>query len=724
MFPSKSSGDSSPNQGKMYQIDFTAVASGKRIASSKRRVRWRFGFANLDALEAGQTGTECRGEEHDVTIVWSITSGKRLVLADGKEVHFSHSRHNIFDFSWTMRGNHVLKIVAHAQPPLSAQPGFRQYDFFVDGQSFFTFPKVFRLGLAPSDPRGGRSNSRGGSSSLNQSQQNMETTGRRVVPSEYNNYEASGGGGQSLVPYVTGGGGGGGGRSVNSNNIVSIEAPHNTEEEDAYLRQAIENSLKEDPSPNRASVTSSVGGSAPPASETDTLLLDFMTPPTSAAPSGPADPALALPPSTSLYASDMFGQQPAFAALPPSTTTTATSIASNTTSTNAPFPPEQQQQQQQQQQLDPWGMASVAAALPPSQPPITQEYDVTHGGGPPHVPTPVSNPFGGAAALTVPETNLSFGSPPPTSITGPSQEEFTPATLASSIGFASPMMAQTLGAQGQQQQQQQQLGVTGIFEQHEPDQQHQSTEAGAGAGASNAEVAAAPHSDPALLSMNVLSGQSQSLVTESMINGGAGQAAGSSMADQAYAKLVNMDAFDLVQDKDTESRQNPFDVESTTSTTIGGGNNNKNASLADMMMSKKPTEKKEVMKNHAGALVLSNSQQGNFGGYGVQHQQPQQMQGYGSLQQQNNYSQPPLQQYGQQQAYGGIQQQTAPAPPPMQQQYEQPPLMQQQQQQPYGQPVPMQQQQQQQHPYGQPVPMQQQQTYGQPAPTSQQPFGF
>jgi len=690
----------------MYQIDFTAVASGKRIASSKRRVRWRFGFANLDALEAGQTGTDCRGEEHDVTIVWSITSGKRLVLADGKEVHFSHSRNNIFDFSWTMRGNHVLKVVAHAQPPMSAQPGFRQYDFFVDGQSFFIFPKVFRLGLAPSDPRGGRSGGGGRGLSLNQSQQNMDTTGRRVVPSEYNNYEASGGGGQSLVPYVNGGGGGGGGRSINSNNIVSIEAPHNTEEEDAYLRQAIENSLNEAPSPNRASVTSSVGAFAPPVSEAGTLLLDFMAPPTSAAPSGQTGPALALPPSTSLYASDMFGipssvaqqQQPAFASLPPSTTATA----SNSTSANAPFPPEQPQQQ-----LDPWGMASVAAALPPSQPPTTQEYDVAYGGGgPSHVPAPVSNPFSGAAALTVSETNLSFGSPPPTSIAGPPQEEFTPATLASSIGFASPMMAQTRGTQGQQQ-----LGVTGIFEQYEPDQQQQYKEAGAGAGAdaSNAEVVAAPPSDPALLSMNVLSGQSQPLVTESMINGGAGQAAGSSMADQAYAKLVNMDAFDLVQDKATESRQNPFDVGSSTSTTIGGGN--KNASLADMMMSKKTTEKKEVMKNHAGALVLSNSQQGNFGGYGMQHQQPldvmgqppvtaQQMQGYGSLQQQNNYSQPPLQQYGKQQAYGGIQQQTA--PPPMQQQYEQPPVM--QQQQPYGQ--------------------QQQQSYGLPAPMSQQPFGF
>jgi len=34
-------GPSGPSTlGKVYQIDFTAVASGKRIASSKRRVRW------------------------------------------------------------------------------------------------------------------------------------------------------------------------------------------------------------------------------------------------------------------------------------------------------------------------------------------------------------------------------------------------------------------------------------------------------------------------------------------------------------------------------------------------------------------------------------------------------------------------------------------------------------------------------------------------------------
>jgi hypothetical protein len=88
-----------------------------------------------------------------VTFVWSLTSGKRIVLADGQEVHYSNNRNQTFEYSWTMKGNHVLKISAHASPPLSPTPGWRQYDFFVDGQTFFSFPKLFRLGLSPNDPR-------------------------------------------------------------------------------------------------------------------------------------------------------------------------------------------------------------------------------------------------------------------------------------------------------------------------------------------------------------------------------------------------------------------------------------------------------------------------------------------------------------------------------------------------------------------------------------------
>ena len=160
----------------------------------------RFGFANGDALRAGQTGTACRGEEHDITLVWSLTSGKRLVLCDGHEVHFSNSRSNVFDHSWTMKGNHVLKIVAHSTAPLSPTPSFRQYDFFVNGQSFFGFPKVFRLGLAPNDPRGLPA------SPMNASTMMAESTRR------------------------PGGPGGTGGPRRSTNHIANLEAPGNQDE--------------------------------------------------------------------------------------------------------------------------------------------------------------------------------------------------------------------------------------------------------------------------------------------------------------------------------------------------------------------------------------------------------------------------------------------------------------------------------------------------------------
>lgn len=130
--------------------------------------------------------------------MWSLTSGKRLVLADGQEVHYSNSRNNIFDFSWTMKGNHVLKVVAHASPPLSPTPGFRQYDFFVNGQSFFLFPKVFRLGLSANDPRGAASPS---------NPARMAESSRRGVPA------ASGG------P-----------RRLASGDIATLEAPGNQDE--------------------------------------------------------------------------------------------------------------------------------------------------------------------------------------------------------------------------------------------------------------------------------------------------------------------------------------------------------------------------------------------------------------------------------------------------------------------------------------------------------------
>ena len=421
----------------------------------------------------------------------------------------------------------------------------------------------------------------------------------------------------------------------------------------------------------------------------------------------PAASALALPPSTSQFPSDMYGappqQQPAFAALPPSTTASV-----NPAFAQAPSQPPQHQMAPAA--ADPWGMASMTNALPPAQAPVAPPAVANPFGvaasapfaapAPPAVaPTLAANqdPFGagppptqsGAISTSYGAAPASFGSPPPSTINGPPQAEFTPATQASSIGFASPM-AQPF---------QQQLQET----EAPPEEQQFEVQEPAPVEA----VTPAPSSDPALLSMNVLSGQPQPLVTEVMANGANGTATGS-MADQAYAKFANMDAFNLVQSKDTESRQNPFDAPS-----IGGGTtaSNANASLAEMKKSKAPSEPKKSIMNTPtpvpGAMVLSNTQQGNFGGYGgvaggmntMGQQQPPTMgqppplQGaYGGMQQQQpSYSQP---------AYG----MQAQAPPSQQQ---------------YGMQAPQGQ-------YGQPPPLQQQQpAYGQqPPPLQQQPFGF
>ena len=98
-----------PDLNPPYQIEHSVEYSGKVVASSKRRVKFSFGFSSADAIESGATGELCRGPEHCVELVWSLTSGKRIVLADGREVHFSvgprsGSDANKFAHSWTIPG--------------------------------------------------------------------------------------------------------------------------------------------------------------------------------------------------------------------------------------------------------------------------------------------------------------------------------------------------------------------------------------------------------------------------------------------------------------------------------------------------------------------------------------------------------------------------------------------------------------------------------------------
>jgi len=148
-----------------YQIDCETSKKGKMFAGTKRRICWRFGFSNAQAVDNGLSGIDCRGEEHEVVFVWSLTSGKKFVLADGHEVHWSKESALTFDSSWQwawqapMAGaTRELTVVAHASShrfdkkktngsnTSVSDSSFRRIDLLVDGVPFSELPQIFELG--------------------------------------------------------------------------------------------------------------------------------------------------------------------------------------------------------------------------------------------------------------------------------------------------------------------------------------------------------------------------------------------------------------------------------------------------------------------------------------------------------------------------------------------------------------------------------------------------
>lgn len=136
------------NRPQLYQVDYNVHNSGKTVAVTKRRITWRFGVANPTALADGLSGVDCRGHEHEVKLVWSITSGKRSVILDGQEVHFSQGkalRENKFCFQFHEWG-HAFYLIAHVAPPIQKTPDFKMNELLIDGKSFHAFPKIYQLG--------------------------------------------------------------------------------------------------------------------------------------------------------------------------------------------------------------------------------------------------------------------------------------------------------------------------------------------------------------------------------------------------------------------------------------------------------------------------------------------------------------------------------------------------------------------------------------------------
>ena len=137
-----------------YQIGFNVQNVGKQMSTTKRIIHFRFGFANAQAISQGRAGVDCRGEEHDLCVTWSITGGKRLISLDGREIQYSAGkrantarRADILECAWKM-SEHIFELKCYAYKPREKRnPKFHQYNLTIDGRSFFELPEIFDLGL-------------------------------------------------------------------------------------------------------------------------------------------------------------------------------------------------------------------------------------------------------------------------------------------------------------------------------------------------------------------------------------------------------------------------------------------------------------------------------------------------------------------------------------------------------------------------------------------------
>jgi hypothetical protein len=138
-----------------YQIDFSVNNTSKTFGFSKKKVIFKFGIANKQAIADGQTGANCRGSEHEVIFTWSLNSGKRQILADGKDVHYSETGQNgwtadqVFQHHFTLRVPGISSpLRAHliTQPANRDMPQIKPFDLRINGCSYFKMSKIFQLG--------------------------------------------------------------------------------------------------------------------------------------------------------------------------------------------------------------------------------------------------------------------------------------------------------------------------------------------------------------------------------------------------------------------------------------------------------------------------------------------------------------------------------------------------------------------------------------------------
>lgn len=135
-----------------YQIAFNAANCGKIVPMSKRNIRFKFGYTNMPAVYDGFVGQDCRGAEHEVSVSWSLSSGKQTIMYDDEVVYFNvcDMSNGKMTYSWHDKTGHYLKVIVHSLSTSLKQTQdahWKQYDLLIDGVSYFRAPQIYQLGV-------------------------------------------------------------------------------------------------------------------------------------------------------------------------------------------------------------------------------------------------------------------------------------------------------------------------------------------------------------------------------------------------------------------------------------------------------------------------------------------------------------------------------------------------------------------------------------------------
>lgn len=71
---------------KLFKICSSIENRGKRIAKSKRVLNWKFAIEKPNEVHPNSK----KIEEHTISLVWSLNSGKRTIYMDGVKQNFDN----------------------------------------------------------------------------------------------------------------------------------------------------------------------------------------------------------------------------------------------------------------------------------------------------------------------------------------------------------------------------------------------------------------------------------------------------------------------------------------------------------------------------------------------------------------------------------------------------------------------------------------------------------